>query len=80
MYGGALNPTLLWSGVGTKRPAVLRSGPFNWIRQTSVLATRLTLCGVSSASHPMYTGQQRQAKTEGHIASFNKRFAGFTSK
>ncbi|MGI3130431.1 type B 50S ribosomal protein L31 [Halopseudomonas pachastrellae] len=35
---------------------------------------------VSSASHPMYTGQQRQAKTEGRIASFNKRFAGFTSK
>ncbi len=32
---------------------------------------------VSSASHPVYTGQQRQAKSEGRIAGFNKRFAGF---
>lgn len=32
---------------------------------------------VSSASHPVYTGQQRQTKTEGRIANFNKRFAGF---
>jgi large subunit ribosomal protein L31 len=34
---------------------------------------------VSSASHPMYTGQQRQATTEGRIAGFNKRFAAFGS-
>lgn len=34
---------------------------------------------VSSASHPIYTGQVRQSKTEGRIAGFNKRFAGFTS-
>lgn len=32
---------------------------------------------VSSASHPIYTGQQRQAKAEGRIASFNKRFSDF---
>ncbi|WP_282338127.1 MULTISPECIES: type B 50S ribosomal protein L31 [Pseudomonas] len=35
---------------------------------------------VSSASHPIYTGQQRQTKVEGRIAGFNKRFAGFTAK
>ncbi|TRX75864.1 type B 50S ribosomal protein L31 [Pseudomonas mangiferae] len=32
---------------------------------------------ISSASHPIYTGQQRQAKSEGRVAGFNKRFAGF---
>ncbi|RVU31147.1 MULTISPECIES: type B 50S ribosomal protein L31 [Neptunomonas] len=31
---------------------------------------------VSSASHPIYTGEKRQAKAEGRIAQFNKRFAG----
>lgn len=35
---------------------------------------------VSSASHPIYTGQQRQSKAEGRIAGFNKRFAGFAGK
>ncbi|WP_437881542.1 type B 50S ribosomal protein L31 [Pseudomonas sp. LRF_L74] len=35
---------------------------------------------VSSASHPIYTGQQRQTKAEGRIAGFQKRFAGFTTK
>ncbi|NNJ16104.1 type B 50S ribosomal protein L31 [Pseudomonas putida CSV86] len=35
---------------------------------------------VSSASHPIYTGQERKAKTEGRVAGFNKRFAGFTAK
>ena len=34
---------------------------------------------VSSASHPIYTGQQRKTTTEGRIAGFNKRFAGFGS-
>ncbi|EGH29966.1 50S ribosomal protein L31 type B [Pseudomonas syringae pv. japonica str. M301072] len=34
---------------------------------------------VSSASHPMYTGQQRKTTTEGRIAGFNKRFAAFGS-
>lgn len=34
---------------------------------------------VSSASHPIYTGQQRQTASEGRVAGFNKRFAGFTS-
>lgn len=29
---------------------------------------------VSSASHPMYTGQERQVTAEGRIARFNKRF------
>ncbi|WXL26375.1 type B 50S ribosomal protein L31 [Ectopseudomonas mendocina] len=35
---------------------------------------------VSSASHPIYTGQQRQTKAEGRIAGFNKRFGGFVAK
>ena len=34
---------------------------------------------VSSASHPIYTGQQRKTQSEGRIAGFNKRFAGFGS-
>ena len=32
---------------------------------------------ISSASHPFYTGEQRQANNEGRVASFNKRFARF---
>ncbi|OOV93490.1 type B 50S ribosomal protein L31 [Pseudomonas sp. MF4836] len=32
---------------------------------------------VSSASHPVYTGQQRKTQSEGRIAGFNKRFASF---
>ncbi|OUM22587.1 type B 50S ribosomal protein L31 [Pseudomonas sp. WOUb67] len=35
---------------------------------------------VSSASHPIYTGQERKAKAEGRVAGFNKRFAGFTAR
>jgi large subunit ribosomal protein L31 len=35
---------------------------------------------VSSASHPVYTGQQRKTQAEGRIAGFNKRFADFGSK
>ena len=35
---------------------------------------------VSSASHPVYTGQVRKTQAEGRIAGFNKRFAGFSSK
>lgn len=35
---------------------------------------------VSSASHPVYTGQKRENKAEGRVASFNKRFAGFAGK
>ena len=34
---------------------------------------------VSSASHPVYTGQQRKTQSEGRIAGFNKRFATFGS-
>ncbi|KAA8713876.1 type B 50S ribosomal protein L31 [Pseudomonas cannabina] len=34
---------------------------------------------VSSASHPIYTGQQRKTTNEGRIAGFNKRFATFGS-
>ncbi|MFK3795602.1 MULTISPECIES: type B 50S ribosomal protein L31 [unclassified Pseudomonas] len=34
---------------------------------------------ISSASHPLYTHQQRKAGSEGRIAGFNKRFAGFGS-
>lgn len=33
---------------------------------------------ISSASHPFYTGEQRQASNEGRVASFNKRFGGFS--
>lgn len=29
---------------------------------------------VSSASHPVYTGQERQTTAEGRVARFNKRF------
>jgi len=31
---------------------------------------------VSSASHPMYTGERRKANKEGRIARFNQRFSG----
>ncbi|MEG2463490.1 MAG: 50S ribosomal protein L31, partial [Acinetobacter sp.] len=29
------------------------------------------------ASHPFYTGEQRQTNNEGRVASFNKRFSRF---
>lgn len=29
---------------------------------------------ISSASHPVYTGEQRKATSEGRIALYNKRF------
>lgn len=32
---------------------------------------------ISSATHPFYTGEVRQASNEGRVASFNKRFARF---
>ena len=32
---------------------------------------------ISSASHPFYTGEQRQVNNEGRIANFDKRFARF---
>ena len=32
---------------------------------------------ISSASHPFYTGEQRQTSNEGRVASFIKRFARF---
>ena len=32
---------------------------------------------ISSASHPFYTGEVRQASNEGRVVSFNKRFARF---
>lgn len=35
---------------------------------------------ISSASHPFYTGEQRQANNDGRVASFNKRFARFNRK
>ncbi|MDV9032093.1 type B 50S ribosomal protein L31 [Pseudomonas sp. RAC1] len=35
---------------------------------------------VSSASHPVYTGQQRKTTVEGRVAGFNKRFAGFAGQ
>jgi len=35
---------------------------------------------ISSASHPTYTGEKRQAKSEGRIAQFNKRFGNRTTK
>ncbi|EZQ11829.1 MULTISPECIES: type B 50S ribosomal protein L31 [unclassified Acinetobacter] len=35
---------------------------------------------ISSASHPFYTGEVRQANNEGRVASFNKRFGRFKRK
>ncbi|MDC5565552.1 type B 50S ribosomal protein L31, partial [Acinetobacter baumannii] len=35
---------------------------------------------ISSASHPFYTGEVRQASNEGRVASFNKRFGHFNRK
>ncbi len=35
---------------------------------------------ISSASHPFYTGEVRQASNEGRVASFNKRFGRFSRK
>ena len=35
---------------------------------------------VSSASNPVYTGEKRQAKAEGRIAQFNKRFGNRARK
>ena len=32
---------------------------------------------ISSASHPFYTGEQRQTNNEGRVARFNKRFSRF---
>ena len=32
---------------------------------------------ISSASHPFYTGEQRQTSQEGRVANFNKRFGRF---
>ena len=32
---------------------------------------------ISSASHPFYTGEQRQVNNDVRIANFNKRFARF---
>lgn len=35
---------------------------------------------ISSASHPFYTGEVRQASNEGRVASFNKRFGRFAGR
>lgn len=35
---------------------------------------------ISSASHPFYTGEMRQASSEGRIANFNKRFGRFNTR
>lgn len=35
---------------------------------------------ISSASHPMYTGEKRKVTSEGRIAQFNKRFGARGSK
>lgn len=32
---------------------------------------------ISSASHPFYTGEVRQASNEGRVANFNRKFARF---
>ena len=32
---------------------------------------------ISSASHPFYTGEQRQTSNEGRVESFNKRLSRF---
>ncbi len=40
----------------------------------------LVTLDVSSASHPIYTGEKRKATSEGRIAQFNKRFGNRSSK
>ena len=35
---------------------------------------------VSSASHPFYTGKQREVQSEGKIANFTRRFGQFNKK
>jgi large subunit ribosomal protein L31 len=35
---------------------------------------------VSSASHPFYTGKQKQVGTEGQVARFGQRFGAFLGK
>lgn len=35
---------------------------------------------ISSASHPFYTGEMRQASTDGRVANFNRKFARFGFK
>lgn len=35
---------------------------------------------ISSASHPFYTGEVRQASNEGRVANFNRKFARFAKK
>ncbi|WP_106476008.1 type B 50S ribosomal protein L31 [Phytohalomonas tamaricis] len=35
---------------------------------------------VSSASHPFYTGQQRQVSSEGRAAQFQRRFGNFGTR
>ncbi|SPJ34049.1 type B 50S ribosomal protein L31 [Kushneria phyllosphaerae] len=35
---------------------------------------------ISSASHPFYTGQQRQASSEGRAAQFRRRFGNFGTR
>ena len=35
---------------------------------------------ISSASHPVYTGEKRQAQSEGRVAQFNKRFGARSLK
>ena len=35
---------------------------------------------MSRVLHPIYTGKRRKTTTEGRIAGFNKRFAGFATK
>ncbi|GAB2792936.1 type B 50S ribosomal protein L31 [Halomonas shantousis] len=35
---------------------------------------------ISSASHPFYTGKQRQASSEGRAAQFQRRFGNFGTR
>ncbi|MEB3766777.1 type B 50S ribosomal protein L31 [Acinetobacter sp. MD2] len=35
---------------------------------------------ISSASHPFYTGEIRQASNEGRVANFKRKFARFAKK
>lgn len=35
---------------------------------------------VSSASHPFYTGKQKQVSSEGRMANFGKKYARFVNK
>ena len=45
----------------------------------SCAPTNKTMLDTSSASHPVYTGKQREHNKEGRASQFNQRYAGMMS-